>query len=164
MYIFHFVYFVHFMKPLVSSKKNGVEYILSRVENIKILLNWVYTQLCWWRWFESFLSWGRPQHLSMELRLRSVLSWWRWGLEYVIVTSSNHLELTPKLGRVKWIRTYLWHHCPLFENFYSLYQTMDAKEYLKPKNHKWRPCSYFEIDLGWKRKTYLHLGIIPIST
>ena len=60
-------------------KKNGVEYILSRVENIKILFNWVNTQLCWWQWFENFLSWGRPQHLSMELRLSTVLSWWRWG-------------------------------------------------------------------------------------
>ena len=63
-------------------ERNGVEYILSRVENIKILLNWVYTQLCWWRWFANFLSWGRPQHLSMELRLSTVLSWWRWGQSF----------------------------------------------------------------------------------
>ena len=48
-------------------EKNGVEYILSRVENKNILLNWVYTQLCWWRWFEKFLSWGRPQNLRREL-------------------------------------------------------------------------------------------------
>ena len=34
------------------------------------------------------------------------------------------------------------------------------------KSHKERPCSFFEIDLhsGRQRKTFLHLGIIPLST
>ena len=53
-------------------EKNWLEYILSRLENIKILLNWVYTHLCWWQWFENFLSWGRPGHLSRELRLSTI--------------------------------------------------------------------------------------------
>ena len=37
------------------------------------------TSLCWWRWFKHFLSWERPQHLSGELRLSTVLSWWLLG-------------------------------------------------------------------------------------
>ena len=35
MYTFHFVYFIHFIKPLLSLKKKGVEYIFSRDENQK---------------------------------------------------------------------------------------------------------------------------------
>ena len=60
-------------------KKMGLSIYSVELGIKKILIDWVYTQLCWWRWFENFLSWGRSQHLSRELRLSTVLSWWGRG-------------------------------------------------------------------------------------
>lgn len=54
--------------------------VLSRVENVKFVLNWVHIQRRWWRWFENFLSWGRSQRVSWELRLSTVIFWWRQDL------------------------------------------------------------------------------------
>ena len=88
MYIFHILYVIHSMKPIVFFKKN--EFILSRVE--EILVNWVYTPLCWWRWFKNFLSWGRPQHWSREWKLSIVLSWWRSSQSWHVLRRSFLLK------------------------------------------------------------------------